>query len=48
MYYFYVEIEYVASGFSPARTEDLAVNLLRLLLYAHGQHMNVLKNFVYV
>jgi hypothetical protein len=31
MYYSYVEIEYVATSFSPART-DLAVKLLRLLL----------------
>ncbi len=31
MYYSYVEIEYVASSFSPART-DLALKLLRLLV----------------
>ncbi len=28
MYYYYVEIEYVATSFSPART-DLALKLLR-------------------
>ncbi len=39
MYYSYVEIEYIATGFSPART-DLAVNLLsfRFLLTWHALH----------
>ncbi len=31
MYYSYVEIEYVATSFSPART-DLAVKLLRYVM----------------
>ncbi len=31
MYYSYVEIDYVATSFSPART-DLAVKLLSLIL----------------
>ncbi len=31
MYYSYVEIEYVATSFSPART-DLALKLLRLVV----------------
>jgi hypothetical protein len=33
--------------FVPARV-GLAIKLLRLLLYAYGQHVNVLKHFVYV
>ncbi len=35
MYYSYVEIEYVATSFSPART-DLAIKLLMASLYIIG------------
>jgi hypothetical protein len=35
MYYSYVEIEYVATSFSPART-DLAVKLLRTFMPQTG------------
>jgi hypothetical protein len=40
MYYSYVEIEYVATSFSPART-DLALMLLIVHMQPHG-----LPNFV--
>jgi hypothetical protein len=39
MYYSYVEIEYVATSFSPART-DLALKLLRkIVLYLTKTHL---------
>jgi hypothetical protein len=41
MYYSYVEIEYVATSFSPART-DLAVKLLRLF----SQFSRLIASFV--
>jgi hypothetical protein len=40
MYYSYVEIEYVATSFSPART-DLALKLLKLL---KGKHKCVMRD----
>ncbi len=45
MYYSNVEIEYVATSFSPART-DLALKLLRYcIMYAHYINANnVIKN----
>jgi hypothetical protein len=43
MYYSYIEIEYVATSFSPART-DLALKLLRALdrLIAGEKHISLL------
>jgi hypothetical protein len=46
MYYFYVEIEYVATSFSPART-DLALKLLTALqLMAHKYAPSFFLGFV--
>jgi hypothetical protein len=42
MYYSYVEIEYVATSFSPART-DLALKLLRLRLEEYGPKIVFIK-----
>ena len=44
MYYSYIEIEYVATSFSPART-DIAVKLLRSLdrLIAGEKHIRLLR-----
>jgi hypothetical protein len=40
MHYSYVEIEYVATDFSPART-DLAVKLLRVFLVLSGNALSI-------
>jgi hypothetical protein len=40
MYYSYVKIEYVATSFSPART-DLALKLLKDNISAHSQRLSV-------
>jgi hypothetical protein len=52
MYYSYVEIEYVATSFSPART-DLAVKLLKRVTYlppyripSRCHHSNILKTIL--
>jgi hypothetical protein len=48
MYYSYIEIEYVATNFSPART-DLALKLLMQLIQYWGQSsfsMVITNNFI--
>ncbi len=44
MYYSYIEIEYVATSFSPART-DLAVKLLKGVVSRDGKRAEVLQKF---
>ncbi len=44
MYYSYVEIEYVATSFSPART-DSALKLLKHNLRPEASKMNIIPNF---
>ena len=47
MYYSYVEIEYVATGFSPARL-DLALKLLKIKQIKHREdQINLLNNVSY-
>jgi hypothetical protein len=48
MYYSYIEIEYVATSFSPTRT-DLAVKLLTALIYSKANRKRdiaVQKNYL--
>jgi hypothetical protein len=44
MYYSYEEIEYIAMGFSPART-DLALKLLRAILICYSQFHQAKRYF---
>jgi hypothetical protein len=44
MYYSYIEIEYVATSFSPART-DLALKLLTLTCFQAGKLCHLVRTF---